>query len=348
MSSEPIQCIPWRRGLPPRRILAIRLQAMGDVVITLPYLQSLRNHLPGTYIDFLTRKEVDDIPRNLKLFRRVFSLGGGRNFKKQNLSALLKLPILWRQHYDAVIDLQNNPLSRWVRKALHPPAWSEFDRFSPIPAGERTRLTIEALGLGAVAISPLVLKNETPGMELLAAQGWKTGQPLVVLNPAGFFPTRNWPLDNYVHFARLWLERESAMTRFLVLGTATLQKRIHYLKQELGDALIDLAGKTTPAEAFSILKRVTLVLTEDSGLMHMAWVAGAPTVALFGSSRSDWSAPPGERSLCLHSADLLCGQCMEPECRFGDVHCLTRYTPQLVFEKAITLIRQKQLVGGGR
>ncbi|MDZ7343291.1 MAG: hypothetical protein ONA90_02130, partial [candidate division KSB1 bacterium] len=129
--SERINARPWRRPEKPGKILAIRLQALGDVVITLPYLQSLKNNLPKTQIDFLTRKETEEIPRRLDLFDRVFSIGGGRSFKRQVCCALLLLPRLYARRYDVVIDLQRNPLSRWIRRLLHPPSWSEFDRFSP-------------------------------------------------------------------------------------------------------------------------------------------------------------------------------------------------------------------------
>lgn len=339
--TEPINARPWPLSRPPEKILAVRLQALGDVVITLPYLQSLKERLPETRIDFLTREEVCDIPRSLALFGRVFAVAGGRNFKMQIFHALGLLPALWMQRYEAVIDLQRNPLSRGLRKALNPSCWSEFDRFSPLPAGERTRRTIEAAGLGQVGISPLKMKNESLGLDLLRAGGWKPGHRLIVLNPAGFFPSRNWPLDNYAEFARLWLNNGGENTQFLALGVESLAEKAHYLKQYLGDYLLNLVGETTPAEAFSILRRADLALTEDSGLMHMAWAAGVPTLALFGSSRSDWSAPRGEFSLCLNSADLPCGECMEAQCRFGDVRCLTRFTPAFVFEKARELLERK-------
>ena len=74
--------------------------------------------------------------------------------------------------------------------------------------------------------------------------------------------------------------------------------------------------------------------------MHLGWVAGTPTLALFGSSRHVWSAPHGNYSLCLHSGDLPCGACMDTECRFGDVHCLTRYTPEVVAQAALGLVRR--------
>jgi ADP-heptose:LPS heptosyltransferase len=103
---------PWNKKDPPKRILAIRLQAMGDLVITLPYLQALRNALPSSVqLDLLTREEVDSIPRNIHLFDKIYSIGGGRNSKKILLHTFLLLPRLWIRRYDIIIDLQNNLIS---------------------------------------------------------------------------------------------------------------------------------------------------------------------------------------------------------------------------------------------
>ena len=61
----------WKQSIPPKRILAIRLQAFGDVVVTLPYLKNLRNSLPPSVkLDFLTRKETEDIPESILLFNK--------------------------------------------------------------------------------------------------------------------------------------------------------------------------------------------------------------------------------------------------------------------------------------
>src|SRR5678815_114513 len=86
--------VPWRDDEPPKSILAIRLQALGDVVITLPYLRALRYSLPGTDIDFLTRQEDGSIPRALRLFRSVEELGGGRSERRQLLWTPLIAPRL--------------------------------------------------------------------------------------------------------------------------------------------------------------------------------------------------------------------------------------------------------------
>jgi heptosyltransferase II len=338
---EPRAIKPWSALHRPHKVLAIRLHALGDTVITLPYLRSLRDHLPNVQLDFLTRKEVASIPQHVDLFDHVFLIGGRRNFTLQMLSTFLLLPRLMRQRYDVVIDLQRNKLSRLVRRVLRPAGYSEFDRLSLIAAGERTRLTIEAAGLGPVGLkAQLTLKDPALGRDILHRHGWKTDSALVVLNPAGFFVTRHWPIEHYVEFARLWLTHYNPHTQFLLLGTDQIAARVHVLHAALGEHVINLVGKTSAAEAFAVLQNVDLMLTEDSGLMHMAWVSGRPTVALFGSTRSDWARPLGEHTIYLDSADLPCGNCMQATCQFGDVHCLTRYTPSFVFAQARSLLER--------
>lgn len=323
----------------PRRVLAIRLQAMGDLVITLPYLQQLKRSLPAdTKLDLLTREEVEAIPKSIDLFDKVYAIKGGRNVKKQLLYVAWLLPKLFLKRYDVIVDLQNNMVSRTVRRSLMPGAWSSFDRFSPIAAGESTRLTIEAAGIGKCFPDYFFqLENQQESIDLLKQNGWDGISDLVVLNPAGAFITRNWPIENYVGFANLWLQ-QFPETQFVILGVNTIAVRAELLKRELGNKLINLLNKTTPAQAFAIMQKMTFVLSEDSGLMHMAWVSGIPTLAMFGATRSDRATPLGKHTLLLHSSDLECGNCMLETCKYGDTHCLTRYSPEFVFEKAMRLI----------
>jgi len=342
-----IQARPWTKKTLPKKILAIRLQATGDVVISLPYLQDLRNSLPASVkLDFLTREETEDIPRNIYLFDKIYSIGGGRNFKKQLIYTFLLLPRLFIQRYDVIIDMQHNPISKIVRKTLFPRAWSIFERYAPIPAGERYRLTVEAVGLGKNKLNGnFRLKHPQSGLTLLKNNGWNGMDELVVLNPAGFVETRNWNMNNYVTFAALWLH-EFPQTRFLILGTSFIASKVAFLKEQLGDRLIDLVGKTTQVEAFAIIQRVKLMVSEDSGLMHMAWTSQIPTVALFGSTRSDWSRPLGEHSFLFDSSALPCGNCMQSVCKMGDIRCLTRVTPEMVFHHSLSLIEKPKYQPG--
>lgn len=340
---ETLNYKPWQSESSPKKILIIRFQAIGDVAITLPYIQSLKLKLPAdTEIHFLTRNEAKDIPGSIRLYDQIYSIGGGRNTKLQLFSLLLLLIKLKMNMYDVIIDLQRNKLSRIVRRFINPKAWSEIERFSTTSAGDKYRKGIEAIGLCSIdLITQLQLKNPNAGNNKLVKAGWNSSVKLVVLNPAGAFSTRNWPIENHVKFAELW-KAKFPDTQFLILGLKTISAKSLFLKKMLRDDLIDLVNgeQTTVEEAFTIINKSYFVLTEDSGLMHMSWVSGIPTLALFGSSRADWSAPQGEHSLCLNSSDLECGNCLLEACKYGDVHCLTRYTPEFVFDRTIGLLKR--------
>jgi heptosyltransferase II len=338
-STFSIKSKPWQLVNSPRRVLAIRYQALGDVVITLPYLNSLKEKWPDLPIDFLTLEENIAIPKSLLIFDKVFSIGGGRNWKLQFILSVFITPRLWLNRYDVVLDLQNHRMSKLIRKILMPKAWCEFDKTSPNSAGNRNQMTIKSIGLGEVNINPRFATSisQSKTHSILNLSGWDGKSDLIVLNPAGFFSSRNWPIENYLQFIIEWLNIRPN-SQFVFIGIERIKEKASYLKQRFGDRVIDLTNQTTIAEAFALLKKVTLVLTEDGGLMHMAWVQGIPTVALFGSSRADWSAPQGPWSVCLNSSDMECGPCMLEVCKFGDNRCLTRYSPTTVVERAKQLL----------
>jgi heptosyltransferase II len=338
MKHSAVQHKAWSKTTKPQRILAIRFQALGDLMITLPYLQSLKEQIPDAHIHLLTRREVREIPKNLVLFKKVISIAGGRNAKIQFGLSLLLIPYLWLQNYDVVIDLQNHRISRIIRKLLFARVWSEFDRSSKILAGQRAQLTIDALQIVPTTIATsLQLKKNSDVEGKLRSNGWDGKKKLIVLNPAGAFTNRNWSIESYILFSQLWIKRHPS-SQFLILGLNSLKTKADYLKKILSHNLIDFTGSTSILEAFVMVKLSALMLTEDSGLMHMAWIQGVPTLALFGSSPSYWSAPMGGWSRCLNSADLPCGDCFANECKFGDVHCLTRFTPQRVIDEAESLL----------
>jgi ADP-heptose:LPS heptosyltransferase len=316
----------------------MRYQALGDLVITLPYLLDLKRQFPDTILHLITREEVSAIPRAIKLFDEIIVVKGGRNAKLQFFHSLLLLPRLLRQRYDVVLDLQNHRISKIIRRLLNTSAWVEFDRESPIAAGERTRETIERLWTWKIKLATGFEFNDDRSYKILKDQGWQNGNPLVVLNPAGYCASRAWPTENYIAFAKQWLSTKNPLTQFVLLLLPAHAHKAKYIADALGANCIDLTGKTNQVEAFTILQKVGFVLSEDSGLMHMAWVQGIPTIALFSSSRKDWSAPQGKWSFCFDSSDMECGPCMLEVCKFEDNRCLTRISPSMVLKKADELI----------
>ena len=330
----------WTEKTPPKKILVIRLQAFGDVIISLPYVQSLRNQFPGdVQFDFLTREEVANIPQKLSIFNNVFVLKGKRNVKKQLLWYFTFLPKLFFTRYDVLVDLQNNKLSQIVRKSLQPIAWCEFDKESKIYAGERNKRSIDALGLGEVKYDfPLQIKKSE--LSDLSKFNLPRNADFIIINPAGFFETRNWNIENYFLFCELWMKQERRTTYFIVLGDTRVEKKANYLQEKLQVRFLNFVNKTSAIEALQILQISKLVVSEDSGLFHMACTTGVPLLGIYGSTRNDWTNPMLPHTFCFNSSDMPCGDCMLEKCLFDEIKCLTRITPQQVLEKALELIEK--------
>ena len=331
---------PWRSDEPPQRVLIIRFHAVGDVAISLASCAAFRRKFPDSQIDFLTMDPTALLAASLDLFTAVHTFPLCDSKWERLRYAIAWAARLRRYRYQIVLDLQRNWVTRFLRRSAAPTAWAEFDRFSPRLAGLRTLDTFHRIGFDDLELDfrvPVRAEALEAARQTLRSNGWNESMPLVVLNPAGLWTTRNWPLECYGDFARMWLKDED--TTFLLIGTDRLSEKARFLSDVLGSKVVNLVGRTSLAEANAILQHVSFVLSEDSGLMHMAWVSGIPTLALFGSSRHDWSAPLGPHTQCLHSGDLPCAACMSATCRYGDTHCLTRHTPDTVYGLARQLMR---------
>jgi len=323
---------PWDADRPPARVLAIRFHAVGDVVAILPACTALRDRLPDARIDILTMEPGADLARALDLFDHVYAVPASPRRWARAVHAVAWALKARRQRYEVVVDLQRHRKSRLIRRVSRPAAWAEFDRFAPRSGVERVLETFHRAGFPdllpsyRLSVRPILLAR---ARDILLRHGWDGDTRLIVLNPAGLWETRNWPLANYAQLARLWLGY--ARVRFLFLGIGAMEWKAAWLCGQLRGAAINLVNRTSLTEDFAVLQHVSAVVSEDAGLMHMAWVSGVPTVALLGSSPAVWVRPLGAHTRHLDSGDLPCGACMRPTCQYGDVHCLTRYTPEMVF-----------------
>lgn len=312
---------------------------MGDVVIMLPYIQSLRKQLPNVTIDLLTRQEVESIPKALNIFSNVYPLGGARSVKRQLLSFLFMYPRLLLKGYDVLLDLQNHNLSKVMRFLLGIKTFAVFDRTSTNYAGNRYKNTINALNIWQVEFKAITNFKENKTNELLQKYGLQKKE-FVVINPAGAFANRNWNLDNYVEFCKLWMQQVNKETKFLILGIAKIKDKAVYLQEKIGVNVINAVDMTNQIEAMQLLSEAKLVLTEDSGLMHMSYVCATPTVGILGSTRNDWTNPNLPHTYFFNSADLPCGNCMLEKCKFEEVICLTRVKPKEVLQASVDLLKR--------
>ncbi len=315
-----------------KRILIIRLHAFGDTLILLPYINGLKKTHPHYDLDLLTLEVNAGIPRSLSIFRRIIALPAGRSQLKMTIHVLLRRILDLRGSYDYILDLQNNKVSRVVSTSYPGASVFRFEKYAPLFAGKRYLQAIHQLIPSVEPDFDLMVDAEFEECESKENRKW------IVVNPAGFFKTRNWPLEYYDELLRRFVERWGDRVRFLFVGDRRIVEKAREMENKYPEHVINLVSKTSQVEALSILRKCDLVLSEDSGLGHMAWIQGVKTLFLFGSTRSDWTAPPYAHVYSFTSSDLACGDCMKPECIHGDVRCLVRYTPDIVEQQVLTML----------
>ncbi|MEQ9813404.1 MAG: lipopolysaccharide heptosyltransferase II [Azospirillaceae bacterium] len=149
---------------------------------------------------------------------------------------------------------------------------------------------------------------------------------LLVLCPgAEYGPAKRWPAAHAGRFAAL--AAAAGWTVCLIGGPK--DRQIAQAIAELAPAAIDLTGRTTLAQAIALIARADQVVSNDSGLMHVAAALGRPQVALFGSSSPAHTPPlnPAARTIAL---GLDCQPCFARDCPLGHLNCLVGITPERV------------------
>jgi heptosyltransferase II len=187
-----------------------------------------------------------------------------------------------------------------------------------IPAGEaipepvpQPRLTIPADGPEQAAIAL--------GLDIAAA-------PVLALCPgAEYGPAKRWPEQ---HFASVARQRLAAGWQVWLFGSER-DRPVTGAIAAAAPGSIDLAGRTSLAQAVDLLSRAGAVVSNDSGLMHVAAAVGVPVIALYGSSDPAYTPPLSPRARIL-SLGLDCSPCFKRECPLGHLNCLRQLAPERV------------------
>jgi heptosyltransferase-2 len=184
-----------------------------------------------------------------------------------------------------------------------------------VPPVERPRLHFDAARRAAVAAQAAV----EPGAYWVFAPGAEYG------------PAKCWPPAHYAALARL-LKADSGLP-VLLLGSAKEAALCQDIEQQAGGACRALAGQTSLIDAMALIAAARGVVSNDSGLMHVAAAFGVPQAAVFGSTSPEHTPPlnPAARVLWLKEELLLdCAPCFDRVCRFGHTRCLTELAPARV------------------
>ena len=196
------------------------------------------------------------------------------------------------------------------------------DRFLALkPASAHTEITAHTYP---------VLQSSADAFDTLCQRlGITRGERLAVLCPgAEYGPAKRWPAE---HFATLTRELNLRGWTVWVVGSnkdAEIGETIRELSQ---GAAINLCGRTQLTDAIDLIGGADVVVTNDSGLMHVAAALDRPLVALYGSSSPEFTPPLAERVAILQHP-VPCSPCFARTCRFGHLDCLTQLSPERVLE----------------
>ena len=327
-------------------ILVVGPSWVGDTVISQVLLQLLMQQHPGAKIDYLAPPWTLPLLARMPEVRRgivnPFGHGALRLGARRQLGLELRagaydqalvLPNSWKSAlppWFAGIPLRTGfrGEARWgllndLRKLNTAALPQMADRFAAL-----------ALPDGAALPAPLprpALRSTTAQQQqVLARLGLGASKPAIAFCPgAEYGPAKRWPEKHYAALARLLAAR--GYTIWLI-GSPKDHAVAETIAEQAAGLCSNLCGRTDIAEAADLLAAARLVVTNDSGLMHVAAAVGRPVIALYGSSSPQFT-PPLAADARIVTLDLACSPCFERICPLGHLNCLNELAPGQVYAR---------------
>lgn len=195
------------------------------------------------------------------------------------------------------------------------------------------------IALGEPKNAPVRLINDVPPPRLrveaanvssvLAKYGLLNNTKILALCPgAEFGASKQWPASHYASLARHYVDKG---WQVWLMGSQKDLDVCHEINESTDSRCVILAGKTTLPEAVDVLSAVDLVVSNDSGLMHIAAALNVPLAAIYGST-DPGHTPPLSANHVIARLGLECSPCFKRECPLQHQNCLQQLSPQLVIE----------------
>jgi len=322
------------------RLLVRAPNWVGDVVLSLPALRDLRRAFPQARLTVLARPWVAELYGAVREVDAVEESRGHRH----DVAAL-------RGRFDLAVLLPNSFSSALVTwRAAIPGRWGYatdgrgplLTRRCGVPSSVRGRSQVyyyramlEGLGLVTEGPPDASLRCPEPWGAQAAALLPDEG-PWIGVNPGAFFGTaKRWLPERFAAVADLVARRLGA--KVAIVGGAAERPLGQAIAAQMKAEARLLCGETTLGALVGVLARLRLLLTNDSGPMHLAAALGTPLVAVFGST--DWTetAPLGGAATIVRE-DVDCAPCLLRECPI-DHRCMTRVGVDRVASAALALVR---------
>lgn len=344
-------------------ILIVKTSAIGDVIHTLPVLNALRRKYPEARIDWLVEEAAADLVvghpalDNVLVLRRkawVRDLKQGRVLAVcQGFADFVKR--LRATEYDLLIDFQGllkSGVSVWLARAKRKVGFGRGmehaegsylflnETVSPVSmdlhAVIRGLLLLKAIGIeNEEVVYDLPIGNEQRGKisQLLEAEGVDPARPLVVINPMTTWKTKHWKNERFAQVADQLLDRGMNV---VFSGGPQDVGAIEGIRAAMIGKAASLAGRTTLKDLAALYERVAVLITTDTGPMHLAAAVRTPVVALFGPT-APWRTGPFGSGHTILRAEIACSPCFKRFCNRNH-ECMEQITVDQVVQAAQTVL----------
>jgi heptosyltransferase-2 len=327
-------------------VLVIAPSWVGDAVLTQPLLARLHARHPHIVLDVLAP------PWTHALFSRMPEVHATLSspFAHGELSLVRRYQLardLHRRRYDQAIVLPNSFKSALIPWLARIPLRTGFvgearrgllnDARRLDPAAlplmvERFAALAEPAGINLARPlpAPRLAIDETQRASTLLRLGLTAERPIAVLcHGAEYGASKRWPAAYFAELARKLHDEGFDVWLAGSANDAASGDQIVRLSER---PCVNLSGRTTLAEAIDLISCAALVVSNDSGLMHIAAALDKPLIAVFGSSSPAFT-PPASAHARVVRLGLSCSPCFQRECPLGHFNCMLQLKPERVWEQ---------------
>jgi heptosyltransferase-2 len=329
----------------PEPILIVAPSWVGDAVISEPLVSLLREPMREPTVDILAPPWCAPVYARMRGIRSIIEqpIGHGRI----GLTArLAQARALRAAGYTRAIVLPNSfksALIPWMARIPRRTGYLGEARgllltdVRRLDAKRAPRLVDRFVALAAgpgeivpTSGQPALVPDVANGAAAIRSLGLSTHRPVAILCPgAEFGPAKRWPAEHFVTLAQRLLDSGYAVW---LIGSSNDRDVASPIAAAVPE-IHDITGRTDLGTAIDLLATASVVICNDSGLMHAAAAVGRPVVALFGSSSPQFT-PPLSTQATVAKIDIVCSPCFKRECPLGHFKCMRELSPDLVYDLA--------------
>jgi len=339
-------------------ILIVKLSAIGDVIHTLPSLQAIRELYPAAHITWVVEEAAADLIKNHPSLDKVL-ISRRKSWLKDLHSGNIRhslreigffLKELRQRPYDLVIDfhgLLKSALLVFLSRGKRKLGYASMQELSGLFYNEKIPEDMDKhavdryldfpryLGAKSAAAQFVLPADESAGerIKLLLHQQSLTEKNFIAVNPVAYWETKLWDDEKFAALADLIVSR----LHIDVVFTGTEKKSLERIVRRMKSSAVNLGGETSLPELACLYQKARLVITTDSGPMHLAAAVNTPVIALFGPTDPQRTGPYGFGHTIIRTA-LPCSPCFLKKC--PTTKCMRDITPARVFAAVEEKLRQ--------